>query len=170
MIKKYRRRHAALAFLRCKICLTNTNISENPWKSIAVKALSYVDFKSVYFRQEFTGSYFMNLKYPSWLYYVLQSWVFFQYKCKWCLISTDKAKLLCDIGVKGSATTEVSPAVVWAVSPSVNTAKISTFDDSSNYNSPFPSALVPKIFSIENPNAILAWQIVALWGKKETWL
>lgn len=56
-----------------------------------------------------------------------------------------------------------------------DTPKISTFNDGGNYSSPLPSALVPKVASVEKPNAILACQIVALWGKKRgfdsrTWL
>lgn len=58
--------------------------------------------------------------------------------------------------------------------PSTDTDKVSTFHDSGNYSSPSPSALVPKIASVEDPNAILACQIVAVRQKRDfdsrTWL
>ena len=46
--------------------------------------------------------------------------------------------------------------------PSTDTNKISACDDGGDYSSPSSSTLVPKIASVENPNTILACQIVAL--------
>lgn len=110
------------------------------------------------------GSYFRSLKYPSWLYHVFQSWGFFQYKRKWCLISTDKAKSL------WRALPPLEHPQLWCQLsvPSPDTTKIGIFDEGGSYSSPSPSALVAKNSFAENPSAIFACQLVALGGKKET--
>lgn len=58
----------SLTFFSCKMCFTTTNIFENIWQPTAVKGLSLGDFKTACFSQDSTGSYFISLKYPSWLY------------------------------------------------------------------------------------------------------